>query len=155
MSVDRQAVIDRIEALLVANSTPQFTVFAGEPLGLPPDTSPWACYWYLGEGPAPEGRMTLTNTMFVERFQVMCFWHRRVEIATLEALEKEIWDANRSLKAAFRGDSTLNGESADLDITDSITDYGMFPLEGPNGQFYRTLEFELHVRDLEGEAIGL
>ena len=154
MSLDRDAIVDRIQSILSDHATPRFTVLTGEPLALAPDGSPFACFWYLGDTPAPEGRMTLTNVMVVERFQVMCLWHRVLEIGSFEAMEKEIWGANRTLKAAFRGDSTLNGQASDLDITDSAVDYGVFPLQGASPVMYRTLEFELHVKSLEEEDIA-
>lgn len=97
--------------------------------------------------------MTLGNVMVLSRFQVMCFWHRTLELDTFEALEKEIWDADRSLKAGFRADSTLNNEATDLDITNSEVDYGIFPLQGGTVT-YRTLAFELQVKSLTEEAIA-
>ena len=154
MSLDRDAIIDRIHTILSDHATPQFTVVSGEPIALSPDGSPFVCFWYLGDAPPPEGRMTLTNVMVLERFQIMCFWHRRLELETFDAFEKEIWEANRTLKAAFRADSTLNGESTDLDITDSAVDYGVFPLQASNPVMYRTLEFELQVKSLEEEDIA-
>lgn len=152
MSLDRTAIIDRIQAVLEEHTTPAFTVVVGEPLALGPDGAPFACFWYLGDTDPPEGRRTLANIMSLERFQVMCFWHRQMELGTLEALETEIWQANRTLKAAFRGDSSLNNEATDLDITDSQVDYGVFPIDGAT--FFRTLEFELQVKSLEEEAIS-
>lgn len=152
MSLNRESVVNRIQAIIEAHTTPTFTAIVGEPLALGPDGSPFCCFWYLGEGEAPEGRMTLGNVMVLERFQVMCFWHRQPELATLEALETEIWQANRTLKAAFRADSNLNSTVDDLDITDSQVDYGVFPIE-QGTVLYRTLEFELHVKSLTEEAI--
>jgi hypothetical protein len=153
MSIDRQDVIDRLQAIFTAHTTPAFTVVTGEPLALAPDGSPFLCFWYLGDTEPPEGRMTFTNVMVMERFQVICLWHRVLELEAFEALEKEIWDANRTLKAALRGDSTLNNEATDLDIKDSQVDYGVFPLDG-SPYVYRSLEFELHIKDLEAEAIA-
>lgn len=148
MTIDHSDVLDRIEAILVANSTPQFQkVIVGEPLGLPLG-GPHAAVWYLGR--ELDG-MTLGNAMIVERYQVMCFWPRRPELATLETFENEIADADQALATAFRADSTLNGESTDLSITDSRVDYGVFP---SGNTIYRSLEFELRVLDLEGEAIA-
>lgn len=153
MSLDRDAITSRIGAILEAHTTPAFTVVHGEPLSLGPDGSPFAAYWYLGDTDPVEGRRTLGNVMVLERFQVMCFWHRQIEIATLADLEAEIWQANRTLKAAFRADSSLNDEATDLDITDSVVDYGVFPIE-QGTVLYRTLEFELQVKDLEAEEIA-
>lgn len=152
MSLDRDAITARIGAILTAHTTPRFTVFEGEPLGLGPDGSPFACFWYLGDTDPPEGGMTFTNVMVMERFQIICFWHRVLEIGSLPGLEAEIWSANRTLKAAFRADSTLNGAATDIDITDSQVDYGVFPLDAT--AMYRTLEFELLVKSLEEEAIS-
>lgn len=154
MAIDRADVINRIEAILTANSTPTFRVLVGEPVGLPADGSPFACFWYLGRSDPPEGGMTFGNRMNYYQFRVMCFWHRRPELGTLEAFEKEIWDADVSLRTAFWGDYTLNGEGVDLTITDSQVDYGSFPLQAGRQALYRTLEFELHVKELEGEALA-
>lgn len=154
MSLDRQAITSRIGAILTAHTTPEFTVLEGEPLGLAPDGSPFVCFWYLGDTDPPEGRRTLGNIMSLERFQITCFWHRVMEIGSLPGLEAEIWSANRTLKAAFRADSTLNGAATDLDITDSQVSIGAFPLQGEGAALYRTLEFELEIKSLEEEAIS-
>lgn len=154
MSVNHQNVIDRLQAIFEGHTTPTFTVVTGEPLALAPDGSPFLCFWYLGDQPAREGRMTLGNVMVEERFKVICLWHRQIELGTFEAFEKEIWDANRTLKAALRGDSTLNGYVTDLDVTDSEVDYGVFPIQGTSSAVYRSLEFELLLRALDEEAIA-
>lgn len=154
MSLDRDAITVRIGEICRALTTPRFTVIEGEPLALSPDGSPFLCFWYLGDTAPPEGRMTLGNVMVLERFQIMCFWHRRLEPGTFERFEAEIWQANRTLKAAFRADSTLNNEATDLDITDSQVDYGVFPLQSASPVMYRSLEFELQVKSLEEEAIA-
>ena len=155
---DRAGIVNRIQAILVAatkidGSTAMFLqVFPGEPLGLPVG-GPYVAFWYLGDSPPPEGLQTIGNVMLHERFQVMAFWPRQVERGTMETLENEIWDANRRLKADFRGDSQLNALVTDLDITDSVVGFGGFPLDG-RAAIYRTLEFELQIRDLEGESIA-
>lgn len=156
MAIDRADVINRIEAILTANTTPQFRVLVGEPVGLPADGSPFACFWYLGRTDPDEGPMTFGNRMNLYRFRVMCLWHRRPEIGTLESFEKEIWDADVSLRAAFWGDYTLNNEATDLDITDSEVAIGYFPLQSQQGRqaLYRSLEFDLLVKELEGEALA-
>lgn len=156
MSINHAAVIDRLHTIFREHRTPQFTVVPGEPLALAPDGSPFLCFWYMGDTDPPEGRMTLTNVMVLERFKVMCLWHRVLELGTYEALENQIWDANRTLKAALRGDSTLGELVTDLDVTDSQVDYGVFPIQGASGNapVYRSLEFELLLKGLEEEDIA-
>lgn len=156
MTLDRTAIIDRIKHHLEANTEPAFTVIVGEPLQLPVDGSPFACFWYLGNAEPPVGGMTLKKRMNVARYQVMCFWHRRIEIGALEPWEEQIQAADENLRTAFWGDFTLNGEVTDLDITDTTVDYGFFPLQVTNASqvLFRTLDFELQVRDLEGEPIN-
>lgn len=154
MSLDHTDIITSISTLLTANTTPVFTVVHGEPLALAPDGSPFACYWYLGRTDPPEGRRTLRNVMYAARFRVICLWHRPLEIGSFTAMEDEIGTADDSLRAAFRGDSTLNGTATDLDISDSQVDYGAFPLQGEGSAIYRSLEFDLLVTSLEGETIA-
>lgn len=151
MAIDHTDIADRIQAILEANTTPQFlAVFCGEPLGLPLG-GPYAAFWYLGR---TEDEKTLGNVMPTERWQVTCWWNRQPERSTLEAWEVGIADADTALRTAFRGDSTLNGESTDLDITGSSVDYRAFPLGQQPAALYRGLSFELLILDLEGEAIS-
>ena len=54
----------------------------------------------------------------------------------------------------FRGNSNLNSNLTDLEITDSVVAYDDLPVIG-RGEFgfYRKLSFELILDNLEGEAI--
>jgi len=153
MALDRHAVIESIKAILEAHETPRFTVVPGEPIGLPADGSPFVAFWYKGRIDPPEGAMTLGNRMNLYQFEVRCFWHRRPELTTLENFEQEIFDADVTLRAAFWADYTLNSKAVDLDITDAVVDYGGFPLQGIT-RFYRTLQFDLNVKELEGETLA-
>lgn len=153
MTLTHATLIDRIEAILVANTSPVFLqVFPGEPLGLPVG-GPYAAFWYLGREVSIgslRGQIDVT-----ERYQVTCWWPRQPERATLEAFENEIADADQSLHTAFRADSSLNAASATPTstfavVTNSAVSYVVFP---GSTLVYRALEFELHVNDREGESI--
>lgn len=152
--MNRSNVFDAIRAHLEADTndaggTRFAQVFIGEPQGVPPG-GPYACAWYLGRAAAGK---TLTNVMYQARIQIVCMWPMQVERNTIEDWETDIWGADDSLRTRFRGDSTLNSEANDLEITDSVVGYGGFPASA-NKALYRTLEFELQLDNLEGEAIA-
>lgn len=156
MAIDHQAIADRIQAILEANTTPQFlAVFCGEPLGLPLG-GPFAAFWYLGRQPqigTLRGQINVT-----ERWAIACWWPRQPERATLEAWEVSIADADQALQTAFRADSQLNAASTTatsrfIDLTDSTVDYRSFPLGAQPGALYRGLNFEILLNNPEGEAI--
>lgn len=149
--MDIDAVLARLDTIFRGISTPSFTVQQSEPLALTVDGSPWLCYWYTGEEDPPEGTATFGNVMFYEKINVECFWKRVAERSALPVIEAEIWKANRALKTALRGDSTLNGLVKDMDITNSTINYGRFP--DVSNLEYRRLAFEVWLKELEGEAI--
>ena len=97
--------------------------------------------------------MSFGNTMHLYQFQVMCLWPRQPERETLEAWEGEIFAADVALRAAFWGDYTLNAEATRLNVTDSRVSYQTYGVEGSR-IFYRALEFEVEVSDLEGAALA-
>jgi hypothetical protein len=129
-------------------------VFIGEPRGLP-QGGPYACAWYLGRVPSDKSDgapASLTNVMYAARVQIACFWPIQPEIVSLPAFEADIAAADTSIRRAFRGDSTINSEVTDLEITDSEVSYGGFPIG--TQVLYRALMFELRLDNLEGEAIS-
>lgn len=149
-ALNRSAVFDAIRAHLEADtndaSGPRFLkVFATPPRALPPG-GPYACFWYAGR--RGKGK-TFGNVMFTAVIQVMCFWPFQIERDTQESWGEDMWGADDSLCSRFRGDSTLGGTVADLEISDSRP--GTFPVDQP---VYATLEFELELDNLEGEAIS-
>lgn len=159
MALDRHAVLDRIQAILDAHQTPKFTVVPGEPIGpLGADGSPFCCFWIDGDDDPPEGGRTFTTLFHHYRFVVWCLWYRTPEVSLLENLEDEIFDAMVTLPAAFWADSQLDGLCTDLDVTRPRVGYEPFPYRGADGVgrtvFYRSVAFEINVKDLEGETIA-
>lgn len=162
MPLNHAAIVNRIEAIMSGvqkGNSPLFKhVYPGEPLGLPVG-GPYAAFWYLGR--VPKFGNVRGDIEVYERYQIACYWPRQPEPSTLEAFENEIADADQALQTAFRADSTLsNGSgppyqsSPTIDITDSAVAYGGFPATR-GAAIYRSLEFELHVLDREGEPTSL
>lgn len=155
MALDHAAIIDRFEAILGGVTTPVFeAVIPGEPLGLPLG-GPYAAFWYLGRGAGTRsGEMSLSNVMVTEQWHVECWWLREPERATFERWENDISDADQAIQTAIRGDSQLSGECSDLWVSDSSVGYKSFPLGAQPNALYRSLNFTVHIEDLEGEAIA-
>ena len=126
-------------------------VLPGKPLGLPLG-GPYACFWYEGRMPSREGEMSLGNVMYAARIPIQCFWPRQAERATLLALEADIATVDTGIRRAFRANSTINSSVTDLTITDSARDNGVFT--GTNPTVYESIDFELRLDNLEGEAIA-
>lgn len=158
--LDWPAIITAIQThlQLVLNNAgdPAFQqVFPGEPLGLPVG-GPYACFWYMGRvaSDKTEGApASFGNVMYAARVQIAAFWPIQPERTTLPDLEADIAAIDTSIRRELRGDSTINSEVTDLTITDSVVSYGSFPAGG-TPQLYRSLMFELHMDNLEGEAIA-
>lgn len=127
-------------------------VIPGEPLGLPLG-GPHAAFWYLGRRDSRAGRQTLGNIMYAARIQIGAFWVKQHERDTLAGLDAEIATVDTNIRRAFRGDSTINNNLTDLDITDSEVGFGPSPGISPSIQ-YRALMFELVLDNLEGEPIA-
>jgi hypothetical protein len=149
MALVHTDIVSAIRTILATTFTEG--VFSGPPKGLPPG-GPYGTFWYLGRTDPPTGRETWGNVMLVSRWQVACIWPRYPERTTHDVLEAVIADAEQALRTAFRGDSTLNGKTTDLKITDSEVDL-VSPETNPNSLF-RSVAFELQLIDLEGEAIA-
>ncbi len=133
-------------------------VFPGEPLGLPlsdpSDPRGYACFWYLGRSASTTGGPeSLGNIMYAARIQIACYWPAFTERAVLPAFEADMAAIDTSIRRALRASSTVNSNVTDLDLTDSTLSYGSFP-QDKSGILYRTLMFELHLDNLEGEAIA-
>jgi len=159
MALDRRAVLTAIRETIANHTTPVFTVVAGEPIGpLGADGSPFCCFWLDGDEDPPEGGRTFTTLLHHYRFVVWCLWYRTPEVSLLEDLEAEIFDALTTLPAAFWGDSQLGGLCTDLEVTRPRVGYEPFPYRGADGVgrtvFYRSVAFEINVKDLEGETIA-
>lgn len=146
------AIDDELANVMNSDGKPAFVdVIQGEPLGLPLG-GPYACFYYLGREDSREGRMTLGNVMYTARIQVMAFWPIQPDRATVGALEADIATVDTNIRRAFRGNSTINSEVTDLDILNSIVDFGAFP--AGTQQIYRSLSMELRLENLEGEPIS-
>lgn len=155
--LDWPVIMDAIEAELrgVLNNDGEqafLDVLPGKPLGLPLG-GPYATFWYDGRTDSVDGRATFGNVMYAARIIIACFWERRVERSTLGALEADIAAIDTNIRRAFRGNSTINSNLTDLDITDSTRDTGGFP-GTQNQTIYHSLEMELRLDNLEGEPIA-
>lgn len=136
-------------------------VFIGEPLAAPLG-GPYAMCWYLGRtnsGKTGGAPATLGNVMYAARLQVICLWPLQPERSTLPDWEADIATVDTNIRRAFRGNSTINSEVTDLDITDSEVSYSDLPakpvpLTASDFVGYRTLRFELRLDNLEGEPIS-
>ena len=129
-------------------------VIHGEPIGLP-HGGPYACFWYLGRTDPTNGqRKTLGNVMYAARLQIMCFWPVRPERSSWGAWEADIATIDTTIRREFRGNSIINSNLTDLEITDSDLSYGYLPIPaGTSRGLYRILSMELILDNLEGEAI--
>lgn len=153
-SVIMPTIQSHLEAVTDLDGVPLFRgVYEGPIIGLPLG-GPYANFQYIGRMDAKSAggnQMTLGTVMYAARIYVGCFWVRQVERATLALFDQQMAKADTDIRRAFRGDSTINSDVTDLDITDSTTSPGRF-FEGPNpGVMYNALEFELHLDNLEGE----
>lgn len=150
-------IMDAIEAELrtVLNNAGDaafLDVIPGKPLGLPLG-GPYATFWYEGRTDPAVGMQTLGNIMYAARIAVACFWQRQPERSTLAALEADMAAIDTSIRRAFRANSTINSNVTDLTITDSTRDTGSFPGSN-NPTIYNSIEMELRLDNLEGEAIS-
>lgn len=161
MALNHATIINAIEAILVANASPVFTVIMGEPMAVPLGDR-YACCWYTGRQAIygnVRGQMEVTET-----YHIACFWLRRPEPTTLETFENEIADADQALCTAFRAQSTLTNPHTEpfnsspcLNITPSQVSWGTLGRQGSAGvrDLYRALEFDLEILDREGEPTVL
>lgn len=149
--IDHDALVTRIGTIL-STATPPFTVIIGDPYGLPLG-GPYAAVTYMGRGDSGSGGMTLGQAMISERWQITCWWPRSPEKQLIEALEVAIADADEALHTAFRADSTLNSLVTYMDVGGSTVNDVAFPQSNNAGAVYRSLQFDLNLDDLEGEAI--
>lgn len=147
--MDKNKAVNRIHELLRSISKPRFDEYVvGQPRSVSAERV--VAFWYLGDEPPPEGPATLGNAMVYEVFMVRGYWKVSDAPQLRESREGELWDFVRNSKAAFRGDSTLNGNVTDLDVGEASTGIETFA----NGNTRRVAFYELRVKDLEAEAIA-
>jgi hypothetical protein len=145
MQVKRRAAVAEMKRL-ISDFMPTFEkIYVGEPVGLPPTTDRAIAIWYVGEETKSK---TLGNVMVTEIWRLMCYWRPRVEEADRESLELEVWDVVRDVQEAFRSDSQLDGNVSDMEI--SLPEVGWLDVGEAR---YRTASFDLHLWELEAEAI--
>lgn len=143
--MSRQGVLDTIATHLSGVTNPTFAVvLRAEPLAIP--ASPLAAYYYTGDETLAE---TLGDVQIAERFTVRCYWRVEAAQQVRESIELEVWNANRAIQAALRGDSQLGGNCTDLKIAEATAGY--LSVGGP---VYRTLEIPLTVWVYESESIA-
>lgn len=144
--MSRSAAVTQIKALLAANSSPNFqVVLIGEPLSIPSGDRV-AAAWFSGESAKTK---TLGNVMVTQTWTVRCYWRVQASAQSRQATELEIWNAVRAIQAGFRGDSTLDGNVTDLDI--SLASVGWSDV---GGNAFRICSFDLELIDLEAESIA-
>lgn len=158
MSINFLAVADRIGKHLEEVRDPKLTVIQGEPIALPADGSPFACYWYSGDADPVEGDMTLGTRMNAETFTIACFWHLAPELVSLGRQDVEIANAVQSIRTSLWGDRDLHDLATYIDV-ERVTEptYGVFPAttnRDGRALIYRMFEMTLSVVDLNGEAIA-
>lgn len=106
-------VLTRIKAILTAVTTPTFElVQVGEPLSIPSGDR-LAAVWYEANDTSFE---TLGDANVIDELAIRCYWRVQFTDANREAIEAEVWAANRAIRQGLRGDSQINGETTDLKI---------------------------------------
>lgn len=158
--IDASAVLDAIRSHLQAVASaprplggPRLqAVVLGVPVG-PPDVDRAAFLWWDGEA---DERETLGNIMVTHRFAVALAWLVRPAASLQVAMEAEIFDTVRSVKAALRADSTLGGLVTDLKIGQAVRATG--PLSDPavttsGSPVYHQVQFDVLVDDYEAEVV--
>jgi len=144
--MSRSGAVTQIKTILEANSSPNFqVVLIGEPMSIPSGDRV-AAAWFSGES---EKTKTLGNVMATQSWVVRCYWRVPPGAKGREKLELEIWDACRAVQSGFTGDSTLDSNVTDLDIT--LASVGWSNI---GGNSFRTLSFDLGIIDLEAESIA-
>lgn len=143
--MSRSGVLDTLAAHLEAITTPVFAVvLRAEPLAIP--ASPLAAFYYTGDDLLFE---TLSDASVRERFTIRCYWRVEAAQQVRESIELEVWNANRAIQAALRGDAQLGGNCTDLKIAEASAGY--LAVGGP---VYRTLEIPLSVHMYASETIA-
>lgn len=155
----RGVLADHLEGVQFAGTPGKFTVIAGRCLRLPADGSPFAVFWRGDDADPPEGPMTLGNVMRDQIVMVGLYWHVPPELTTWGAFEDERAEALDAVRVAIRGDLTLGGTATASIIRGKQEGPYSFALDvnpqtGIPMRWYYGIEFELLVRDLEGEAIS-
>lgn len=157
----RNAVARIVEVLqgVEYSGTSKFeAVLVGEPFSLPFQsvTGAVACTWFLGES---EKMGTLGNVMVTQDWRLRLYWNLQATVEGRESIELQMWDACRLVQEAFSEDRRLRYEGVPtvtrLDLGIASAEYGTTTnAEGGEVTRYRTLTFDLHLQELEGESIA-
>lgn len=146
----RFAAWNRIGVDIRAAVSPyQFEVIPG---GIERMPGPRAVTWWF-DGEREKG-MTLGNVMVIYAIPVRMLWRNPATDRDREARELEMWNVTREVQAALRGDSDLRDNVTSLDIT--IAERGQVDVgTGEESLMLDTIDFELLIEELEGEAIAI
>ena len=151
--MSRKGALDRIDKILTQENggTKMRKVYRGDPTdtGLSLGEGPFAAYWIGGEVTKDK---TFGNVMVTHQITVAVYWAIPNNERQLAANELAIWEAMRDIQTAFRADSDLGGNTTDLEIDEA--EVGTLPVGRGTAAEYRVLRFELHLIDLEEEAIS-
>lgn len=143
--MSRAGVIDTIAAHLEAVTTPTFqAVLRTEPLKI--TATPTVAFSYIGDSTLQE---SLGDVQIEELFLIRAYWRMEQVEEYRVALELEVWNANRAIQAALRGDSTLGGNCTDLKIDEARAGYVTVA-----GALCRMVEIPIRVWIYESESIA-
>ncbi len=143
--MSRQGVLDAIATHLNAVTTPTFQhVIRAEPLSVP--ASPAVGFWYAGDSTLFE---SLGDVSIEERFIIRALWRIEEASQVRESVELEVWNANRAIQTALRGDSQLGGNCTDLKLAEATVGYVQI-----GGAVFRALTIPVAVWVYESEAIA-
>ena len=151
-------IFARIDAILdgyqfTGETAPFFAkVFRSEPLNLTP-ANRLCAYWVQDIHDPPEGSMTFGNWMYEHTIRVKCFWQLTPDEGTRENRELELFTVSHELPGLFLGDVSLNGTVTDCLVANFLVETEQWPPYVDNPGWWRTLTFDLHVKNLEGEVI--
>jgi len=143
--VSRTGALDRIDTLLGTVSSPTFDyVVRGEPFSI--SATPVVAFWLISRNIAFE---TLTDVSTTTDFLIRAYWRIQASQDMREDIELDVWNASVNIPSALRGDSTLNGNVADLSIGSATTGYTEI-----GGLAFRTLDVPLTIEIMGEVAIA-
>lgn len=150
---------DRIHAILTnfqlsGETAPFFKViYPGDPLAIGPQNRTCA-YWVLDLHEPDEGPMTFDNWMYEHSVRVKCFWLPQPLDSGRNRVEREIFSVSHELPGDFLADVKLGGYVESCIPEDIVMETEQWP-PGVDSPLFRTLTFDLKLKNLEGEAITI